>query len=391
MSINTDHKKIEEILTRGVSEAIEVENLKKKLLSGRKLRVKLGIDPTSPNLHIGRSVQLLKLRDFQEMGHQVVFIVGDFTGVIGDTSDKESERPMLEKKKVTENMKNYIDQAGRIIDIEKCELRYNSEWLAKLTYGEIGEQADQFSVAEFIARENIKRRLDAGTRVSLREMLYPLMQGYDSVAMDVDLEVGGSDQLFNMMSGRDLMHKIKGKGKFVMATKLLVDKEGNKVGKTTGNALFLDSTPENFYGGIMSFPDETILLGFELLTEVPLDGLEEKIKAKPMEEKKHLAYEIVKLLWGEESAKKSQVTFENTFQKRDLPELSTQNISSILLEDALVELKLCTSKSEAKRLIQQGGVDVDEQKVFDPNFQLPSKKDIIIKAGKTKFVKIRVN
>ena len=194
MKVSTDEKKIKELLERGVEELIVKESLEKKLRSGKKLRIKLGIDPTSPNIHIGRAVPLLKLRDFQELGHQVVFIVGDFTGVIGDTSDKDSERPMLSKKIIKENMKDYTKQAGKILDLSKCEIRFNSEWLKKLNYEEIGEQADVFSLSDFISRDNIKRRLDKGTRVSLREVLYPLMQGYDSVAVKADVELGGTDQ-----------------------------------------------------------------------------------------------------------------------------------------------------------------------------------------------------
>ena len=187
-------QKISEILNRGVEEIIDRESLERKLKSGKKLRVKLGIDPTSPSIHIGRAIPLLKLKDFQNLGHKVVLIIGDGTGVIGDTSDKESERPMLDAKTIKQNMKTYIQQAGKILDIKKCEVRYNSEWLGKLDYDEIGRQADNFSLNEFISRENIKKRLNAGKRVSLRELMYPLMQGYDSVAVKADVELGGTDQ-----------------------------------------------------------------------------------------------------------------------------------------------------------------------------------------------------
>jgi tyrosyl-tRNA synthetase len=200
MPKKVDEKKINELLTRGVAEVIDAASLRKKLLSGKKLRVKLGIDPTSPNLHLGRSVPLLKMRDFQELGHRVVFIVGDFTGVIGDTSDKESERPMLDAKTIKKNLATYIKQAGKIIDLKKAELHYNSEWLKKLTYHDVAEHANIFSIAEFIARENIKKRLDAQKRVSLREVLYPLMQGYDSIAVKADVELGGTDQRFNLLA-----------------------------------------------------------------------------------------------------------------------------------------------------------------------------------------------
>src|SRR3989338_6479351 len=199
-----DEKKIHELLSRGVSEVVVKEQLHKKLLSGERLRVKLGIDPTSPDLHIGRSIPLLKLRDFQQLGHQVVLIVGDFTAVIGDTSDKDAERPMLSQETIEKNKKSYFEQAGKILDLSQVEMRYNSEWLKPLNYRQIGEHADLFSVADFIARENIALRLKAGKRVSLRELLYPLMQGYDSVAVTADVELGGTDQKFNLLAGRVL-------------------------------------------------------------------------------------------------------------------------------------------------------------------------------------------
>jgi tyrosyl-tRNA synthetase len=205
-TISTDVGAIDELLSRGVTEVIVKEKLREKLLSGKRLRVKLGIDPTSPNLHIGRAVPLLKLRDFQELGHQIVLIVGDFTAVIGDTSDKESERPMLAREVIEKNKESYLEQAGKILDLDKVEFRYNSEWLEKLDYRQIGEHADCFSVADFIARENIAKRLTEGKRVSLREILYPLMQGYDSVAIEADVELGGTDQRFNLLAGRTHRH-----------------------------------------------------------------------------------------------------------------------------------------------------------------------------------------
>jgi tyrosyl-tRNA synthetase len=192
--ITTDERKIDELLTRGVEEIIDFKDLKEKLLSGKKLRIKLGIDPTSPNIHLGRSIPLLKLRDFQNLGHQIVFIVGDFTGVIGDTSDKDAERPMLTSKTIKDNLKNYKNQIGKIIDVHKSEFKFNSKWLKKLNYLDICEQANLFSINQFSSRDNIRRRLDEGKRVSLREVLYPLMQGYDSVAVRADVELGGTDQ-----------------------------------------------------------------------------------------------------------------------------------------------------------------------------------------------------
>jgi len=203
MSSKVSKEEIEEILERGVAEVIDKEDLRKRLLGRSKLRVKLGIDPTSPNIHLGRAVSLLKLRDFQRLGHKIIFIIGDFTGVIGDTSDKESERPMLDEKTVKANLKTYIQQISKILDIKKVEIKYNSSWLSKLTYKEIAYQANLFSLSDFIDRENIKRRLIEGKRVSLREVLYPLMQAYDSVMVKADVEVGGTDQKFNLLAGRN--------------------------------------------------------------------------------------------------------------------------------------------------------------------------------------------
>src|SRR3989344_1349534 len=202
--IITDSVKITEALERGVHEVIDKENLRKKLQSGRQLRIKLGIDPTSPNIHLGRSIPLLKLRDFQNLGHKVVLIIGDFTGIIGDTSDKESERPMLDAKTIKANMKTYVQQAGKILDMRKCEVKYNSQWLKKLGFLEIANMAKLFGLHEFAAREVVAKRMSAGKRVAFLEMMYPLMQGYDSVAVKADVELGGTDQRFNLLAGRDI-------------------------------------------------------------------------------------------------------------------------------------------------------------------------------------------
>src|SRR3990167_7492449 len=250
------HKDTEEILTRGVSEVIGQKDLESKLASRTKLRVKLGIDPTSPDLHLGRSVPLLKMRDFQKLGHKAVMIVGDFTGVIGDTSDKDSERPMLDHLVIEENKKNYFTQVGKIIDLDQAELRYNSEWLESLTYREIGEHADQFSVADFIARENIKRRLDSGKRVSLREVLYPLMQGYESVAVNSDVELGGVDQRFNLLAGRTLQEHFKQEPQHVVMTTFPVEgTDGRKMSSSWGNTINFNDIPSDMYGKIMSVRD----------------------------------------------------------------------------------------------------------------------------------------
>jgi len=222
-------QQIEELLTRGVAEVIDKEHLRKRLLSGEKLRIKLGIDPTSPNIHIGRAVLLLKLRDFQNLGHKIIFIVGDFTGQIGDTSDKDSERPMLLQEQVVSNMQNYLEQAFKILDREKTETHYNSEWLSKIDLLELGKMASVFSLHEFASREVIARRLSTGKRVSFHEMLYPLFQGYDSIAVKADVEIGGTDQRFNLLAGRTLQPKYDQEPQDVLMTNLILGTDGRKM------------------------------------------------------------------------------------------------------------------------------------------------------------------
>lgn len=396
MKINTDQKIIDEILSRGVDEVIVKENLRERMLSGEVLRIKLGIDPTSPNLHIGRSVPLLKLRDFQNLGHQIVLIVGDFTGVIGDTSDKESERPMLEKEKIAENMKNYVTQAGKIIDIEKCEVHYNSEWLSKLGYGEIGVQADQFSLAEFIARENIRRRLDAGTRVSLRELLYPLMQGYDSVAIKADVEVGGTDQRFNLLSGRTLQQFYGQKPQNIITNPLLEGTDGRKMSSSWGNTINLTAEPNDMFGKVMSISDDLIIKYFSFVTRVPMikvNEYEENLRfgANPRDVKADLAFEIVKMYHSEEAAKKARENFDKMFRDKeipdDMPEFKIDGEKNIV--EVLVETGLAPSKNEARRLIDGGGVKVGGEVVTSYDFMINKTiEGVVIQKGKRGFVKV---
>ena len=392
MDINTDPKKISELLRRGVEEVIEKNTLKKKLASGRQLRVKLGIDPTSPNLHIGRSVPLLKLQDFQELGHQVVLIIGDFTGVIGDTSDKDSERPMLKKKAVEENMKSYVVQAGKIIDIDTCEIHYNSAWLGKLTYGEIGEQADQFSVAEFIARENIRRRLAAGTRVSLREVLYPLMQGYDSVAVKADVEVGGTDQRFNLLAGRALQEYYHQPAQEIIMNPLIAGTDGRKMSSSWGNTINLLAEANDMYGKVMSIPDNLIITYFTLVTRIPMNEvkkmeMELKSGLNPRDLKMRLAAGIVKMYHGEHAAMKAQEYFVSTFSKKEKPqEISELKPSALDIVTVLVEAGFASSKTEARRTIDDGGVKVSDEKVTA--YDVRVRAGDIVQKGKRFFVRI---
>lgn len=393
MHINTDPQKIEELLTRGVTEVIHGDDLRKKLESGRQLRVKLGIDPTSPNLHIGRAVALLKLRDFQELGHQIVFIVGDFTAVIGDTSDKESERPMLQHEVIEENKRAYLAQVGTIIDIEKAEFRYNSEWLGPLGYNEIGEHADQFSVADFIARDNINRRLDAGKRVSLREVLYPLMQGYDSVAVRADVELGGTDQRFNLLAGRTLQEHYGQEPQNIVIGPLINGLDGRKMSSSWGNTINLTAEPADMYGKVMSMRDEDIVTYLTLCTRVPLAEVREVGEAlvaggNPRDAKMRLAREIVTLYHSPALAEAAEVAFVSTFQKGVLPE----EVETVVREegetyaDALVRTGIVASKSELTRLFAAGGVrDAATEEKLEV---LPETPGATLKFGKRRFARL---
>ncbi len=390
-NINTNPQKIAELLTRGVDEIIHKEELEKKLLSGKQLRVKLGIDPTSANIHLGRSIPLLKLRDFQELGHQIVFIVGDFTGVIGDTSDKESERPMLTDAEIGENKKTYFEQIGKILDMSTVEFRNNSEWLASLTYKEIGEHADQFSVADFIARDNIKRRLEAGKRVSLREMLYPLLQGYDSVAMSADVEVGGTDQRFNLLSGRTLQEHFGQVPQNIITNPLINGLDGRKMSSSWGNTITLTLPPSDMYGKVMSMADGEILTYFKVCTRVPLHEIGEieqsmQNGANPRDSKMRLAREIVSFYHSKDVAEKAEAEFIETFQKGNIPE-DVLEIKAPYIE-ALLQAEIVTSKNELHRLLLEGGIKNAE--TGEKLESIPEHVDVpvIIKIGKRRFVKL---
>lgn len=394
--IITDSKKIEELLTRGVEEVIDIENLKKKLISGKQLRVKLGIDPTSPNIHLGRSIPLLKLRDFQELGHKIVFIAGDFTGIIGDTSDKDSERPMLTDKIIKENLKNYKKQVGKIIDLKKSEFHQNSKWLKKLGYKEVGEHANIFSINQFISRENIAKRLKEGKRVSLREVLYPLMQGYDSVAVKADVELGGTDQKFNLLAGRDMQKDVGQNPQDIVMTKIINGLDGRKMSSSWGNTInFLDDA-KNMFGKIMSMSDDLIVQYFDLLTRVPLEKVSEvsdrlKKGENPKDIKLELATEIVKMYHSAKEAQKAKENWENTFSKKEIPkdikEISVK--SGTKLGEVLVKNNLLPSNSEFTRRISGGAIkNLETEEVIKENIEV--KKDITLKYGKKDFVRIIV-
>jgi len=393
----TKEEKINEILTRGVSEVIHADVLRAKLLSGGPLRIKFGIDPTSPNVHLGRAISLWKLREFQELGHIVVFIIGDFTGIIGDTSDKESERPMLSREVVEKNLETYFQQVGKILDMSKVEKHRNTEWLESLTYREITEHAEVFSVADFIARENIKLRLEAGKRVSLREMLYPLMQGYDSVVVNADVEIGGTDQKFNMLAGRKLQERFKKEPQNILMMSIIEGLDGRKMSSSWGNTINITDTASDMFGKVMSLRDELISKYFAQVTRVSLEKVIEVEKAlkdgiNPRDIKLDLAEEIVSMYNGKEEALRARDAFLATFQKKEIPnDLEEIKMNEgELFADLLVRGEIVSSKTEFRRLVEERAIRClgevgEEERITD---YLAFAKPGVYKIGKRRFVKI---
>ena len=379
---------IDEILTRGVQQVLPDKKGLAQLMAKRKIKLYQGFDPSAPSLHLGNFVGLMKLRQFQKLGHEVIFLVGDFTGMIGDPTDKLATRKQLTREEVLKNARAWKKQIAMLLETtgtNPVKIIFNSKWSDKISFKDLIEITSKVTYQQLIERDMFQERLKKKEPIFLHELLYPIAQGYDSVVMDVDLEIGGNDQLFNMMIGRTLIKVFKNKEKHVLTTKLLIDSEGKKVGKTTGNALFLDSKPEDFYAGIMSFPDEVIYLSFELLTEIDLTGVESKIKNDPMLWKKKLAYEVVKLLWGEKIALKSANKFDKTFSKKE-PEFSLEIKLFKSLSETIAPYTSLKSLSDAKRLIQQGAIKINGDVVTDLNYKI--KKGDKIKIGKKIFGKL---
>lgn len=387
---------ITNLLTRGVAEVIPLDKLRAKLLEGKPLRVKFGIDPTSPNIHLGRATALWKLREFQDLGHTIVFIIGDFTGVIGDTSDKESERPMLTREIVEQNLSTYFEQSGKILDMSKVEKHRNTEWLENLTYREITEHADVFSLSDFVSRENIKKRLDAGKRVSLRELLYPLMQGYDSVAIQADVEIGGTDQKFNVLSGRKLQEHFNKEPQSILLLEIIEGLDGRKMSSSWGNTINLTDDANNMFGKVMSLHDELIIKYFTHATRVPLERIKEiekKIKngENPRDAKLELAEEIVSLYYGKNDGANARETFLSTFQKKEIPDNldEVESAPRELLVGLLLRAGIVASKSEWRRLVDEGAAKMltgeEEQKISDA---LAVAEKGVYKIGKRRFVRV---
>ena len=392
-TINTDKEKIHDILTRGVEDVFVKEDLEKKLLSGKQLRVKLGFDPTGARIHIGRAIVLRKLKAFQDLGHQIVFIVGDFTAQVGDPSDKLDKRPMLSKEKIKENIKDYKRQVGKIIDVSKVEFHFNSTWLSKLGFQEIAELAESFSVQQMSSRRNFKERFERGTEVSLREFLYPLMQGYDSVQVKADIELGGFDQLFNLKAGRIIQKHYGMKEQDVLTIQMLEGTDGRKMSTSWGNIITILDEPSDMYGKIMSMKDELIPQYFLLCTELSQEEIEKATNnIHPKEAKMRLAREIVTLYHNKEKAQLAEQDFIQTFNKGGIPE-DTPKVTTnkgTKLSDVLLEANTISSKSEFKRLAEEGGIKNTDTETPITNIHETIEGPLTLKIGKKRFIKIEV-
>jgi len=380
-----------DLLTRGVVELIEKEHLQTALHSGRKLRVKFGIDPTAPDLHLGHTVPLRKLRQFQDAGHKAVLIIGDFTAKIGDPSGRDKTRPQLSDAEIKKNLKTYLKQAGKILDMKKMEIRHNSEWF-KNNPKLLLELMSQMSMERVLEREDFQKRIKAGQEVTMLEALYPILQGYDSVAIKADLEIGGNDQKFNLLMGRRLQRKYGQPEQDVLTLPLLEGTDGvQKMGKSSGNYIGLTENPEISFGKVMSVPDNLILKYAELLTDLPLDKMAGKAEKDPRGAKMELAKTLVEMYHGASAAKKAEGEFVRVVSNKEAPtevQGAKLKVKSLSLLDLLLETKMAASKSEARRLIKQGGVKLDNEKQDDPNKIVVFSKEILLQVGKRKYLKI---
>ncbi|MFA5840939.1 MAG: tyrosine--tRNA ligase [Candidatus Paceibacterota bacterium] len=391
-----DKNKIKNLLERGVENIFVKESLEKKLFSGKKLKVYLGIDPTGPTLHMGHAIPLLKLKQFQELGHEVILLMGDFTAMIGDPTDKMAARKQLTRKEVLDNLKKYKRQASVFLNftgVNKAQFKFNSKWLSKMSFGEVLNLASNVTVDQMLKRDMFARRNIEGKPIFIHEFMYPLMQGYDSVAMDVDVEVGGNDQTFNMLMGRDLVSQILKKDKSVLAMKLLEDNTGKKMGKTEGNMVSFEDKPDEMFGKVMSWADPLIFKGFELCTYIELSEIKDFEKqiqngANPKDIKMKLAFEIVKIYHGEKKAKEAQENFVNTFQKKEIPEVVEEIKGEGLLTTILLDVKLFESKGEVRRLFEAGAIKdmTGNKKISGTDVVI---KGHVYKIGKHKFIKIK--
>ncbi len=389
-----------ELIRRGVVDLITEGELADKLRRKKRLRIKLGVDPTTPDLHLGHTVVMQKLRQFQDLGHQVIFLIGDFTAQIGDPSGRNVGRPPLTPAEIAINLKTYISQATKILDPKKVELRYNSEWLGKMTFADVVGLATHYTLARMMEREDFKKRFQAGDPLSMHELLYPLMQGYDSVVLEADVELGGTDQIFNLLVGRELQRAYNQEPQVVLTMPLLVGTDGvQKMSKSYGNYIGISEPANEIFGKVMSISDDLMWMYYELLSRKSMDEiskLKEDVaigKVHPKSAKERLAEELVARFHSDSDANKAKEHFDNVFTKRNLPQEIEEkridtNLGQISLVQALSMAEIAASKSEIKRVIQQGGLVVNGEKVTDIDARISTAETYDVKFGKRKFVKL---
>lgn len=394
-------KKTLEALTSSAAQCIPLEELAKKLDSGKKLKIKLGMDPTAPDLHLGHAVVLLKMRQFQDLGHEVIFLIGDYTARIGDPTGKSKTRPPLSEEQIIENSKTYFQQVGKILDLSKLTVRYNSEWLSKLSFADIIKMCSKVTLARLIEREDFANRLQNNIPISMHELLYPMMQAYDSVDLHADVELGGTDQTFNLLCGRFLQEQYGQEPQIVLTVPILEGLDGvDKMSKSLGNAVGLFDNPSDAYGKLMSVPDNIVFKYFKLLLLYSVEKIEQMQadiasgKLHPMNLKKQMAHEIVTKFWSSPEADKGQQQFEALFQKKDFSQATEVTLPAQIMNHStwivtiLQDLSAVASSSEAKRLIESGAVLVDCQVIKEFKEHIIPVSGMIIKAGKHKIYKI---
>lgn len=396
-----------EIIRRGTAEIVPedelVQKIEQSLAEGRPLRVKLGLDPTAPDIHLGHTVVLQKLRQFQDLGHQVIIIIGDFTGRVGDPTGKSETRKQLTEDEVLANAETYKEQIFKILDEDKTELTFNSRWLAPLTFQEVLELSAKYTVARMLERDDFAKRYKEGLPISIHEFFYPLMQGYDSVVLQADIELGGTDQKFNLLMGRTLQKEYGQEPQIALMMPILEGLDGvQKMSKSLGNYIGINESPKEMYGKTMSLADSLMIRYFELVTRVPLAEIKTIEKGlregtiHPRDVKMRLAREIVNMYHGEQAALAAEEHFKQVFQKGDLPDEMPEikvtpellGHGKVWLPKLLVHAQLASSTSEARRLIQQGAVKIDGEKCDDYNAEIMPRDGMVLRVGKRKFARL---
>jgi len=390
-----------EELSRGAELLLPEEDLRKKLATGKKLRVKLGMDPTAPDLHLGHTVVLNKLKQFQDFGHHIIFIIGDFTARIGDPSGRSVTRPQLSIDQIKSNAKTYFEQVGRVLDVDKIEVRYNSEWLAKLTFEDFLKIAGKVTLARIIERDDFQERLADNRPIGFHELFYPLMQAYDSVVLKADVELGGTDQTFNLMMGRHLQEDFGQEPQVILTTPLLEGLDGvKKMSKSLGNYIGLSEPADEAYGKLMSVSDKLMWRYFELFlrkSKEELEVLQKEVKSgkqHPMALKKKMAHQVIAMFWSADGADKAQQSFEALFQKRDYSQAKEvalpESLSNpVWIVELLRSLGAISGSSEAKRLIEAGAVEIDSEVIEDFKANFTWVSGMIVKVGKHRIYRIK--